>query len=87
MYERAVEFVKWLWDNNGDTEDWLPPRETTFHFPCIREKGVSNSDLLFFGTEYGNELSEKLFVKGYQPFVSYELFDVDKKDLDIKMLF
>ena len=87
VYERAVEFVKWLWDNNGDTEDWLPPRETTFHFPCTREKGVSNSDLLFFGTEYGNELSEKLFVKGYQPFVSYELFDVDKKDLDIKMLF
>ena len=82
VYERAVEFVKWLWDNNGDTEDWLPPRETTFHFPCTREKGVSNSDLLFFGTEYGNNLSEKLFVKGYQPFVSYELFDVDKKDLD-----
>lgn len=82
VYERAVEFVKWLWDNNGDTEDWLPPRETTFHFPCTREKGVSNSELLFFGTEYGNELSEKLFVKGYQPFVSYELFDVDKKDLD-----
>ena len=82
VYERAVEFVKWLWDNNGDTEDWLPPRETTFHFPCTREEGVSNSDLLFLGTEYGNELSEKLFVKGYQPFVSYELFDVDKKDLD-----
>ena len=82
VYERAVEFVKWLWDNNGDTEDWMPPRETTFHFPCVGGEGVVNSDSLFFGVEYGNELSAKLFGKEYFPFVSCELFDVEKSDLD-----
>lgn len=82
IYERAVEFVKWLWNNYGNIEDWMPPKDTTFQFPCLGGKGVTNSDFLFFGDEYGNELSIKLFGNGYYPFISYEAFNVDKDKMD-----
>ena len=82
VYEYAIEFVEWLWNNYGSIEDWMPPKEITFHFPCIGGSGVIKSEVLFFGGEYGNELSKKLFGTGYYPFVSYEVFNVDQDGLD-----
>ena len=81
VYERAVEFVKWLWKNYGKIEGWTPPKETTFHFPCI-EGTVANSEMLFLGEEYGNELAKRLFCDEYSGLVSIEEIGIDRNQMD-----
>lgn len=67
-YKNAVEFVQWLWKNYREDENWIPPgmsndseNKITYHFPCKKNKTVKSSRELFFGTEYGSPLAEKLF--------------------------
>ncbi len=80
-YQRSVEFVKWLWNNYSNEQNWTPPLldKVKYNFPSDRGKVVS-SQQLYFSDEYDNNLSSKLFaVYGdeYQKFPSMQVFDVE----------
>lgn len=71
-YEHAKLFVKWLWDNYSDKEDWTAPIDLTFYLPD-NFGSVERASNLFFNEKYDNPLSVKLFInEKYKPFMSYE---------------
>ena len=71
-YEHAKLFVKWLWDNYSDKEDWTAPIDLTFYLPD-NFGSVERASNLFFNEKYDNPLSGKLFInEKYKPFMSYE---------------
>ena len=82
-YEKSVDFVKWLWKYYKDDENWMPPniQNTKYHFPSS-EKTFVDSNLLYFGNEYKNNLSEKLFGENYQKFPFINIFDVSDYDYE-----
>ncbi|AFS77514.1 hypothetical protein Curi_c04390 [Gottschalkia acidurici 9a] len=88
-YNKSIDFVNWLWSNyREESEDWTPPGRSDnfsfkYKFPSADEKAVKNSENLYFGSDYGNDLSEKLFDGNYNAFPNLETFSVNKKDLDI----
>ncbi|MEG0181105.1 MAG: DUF3883 domain-containing protein [Peptostreptococcaceae bacterium] len=88
-YNKSVDFVNWLWSNyREETEDWTPPGRSdsstiNYKFPSDNEKVVQNSEKLYFGSDYGNDLSDKLFDKSYNAFPNIEVFSVNKKDIDV----
>lgn len=87
-YNKSIDFVKWLWRNYQKDTDWTPPGRSDnssfkYKFPSAKEKAVQNSENLYFGSDYGNDLSEKLFDENYNAFPNPETFSVNKKDLDI----
>lgn len=84
-YDKAIEFVKWLWRNYGGEEQWNPPGHSgaagvKYKFPCSRDRGVGDSDRLYFGADYGNLLAEKLFDDRYGPFPPLPAFGVERED-------
>lgn len=84
-FERAVEFVKWLWENYSEKDEWTPPDKIKYRFPCIDRNGikkVENGENLFFGDEYGNLLGKKLFNEEYSSFALYSLFDIRDDEMD-----
>ena len=82
VYDRAVEFVLWLWKHYRKEADWTPPRET-YHFPS-RDGDVCDSDKMFFGKEYGADREEKLFSDKYSALAK---LPIDKDELDDFMAF
>lgn len=88
-FNKSIDFVNWLWSNyREESEDWTPPGRSDnssfkYKFPSADEKVVKNSENLYFGSDYGNDLSEKLFDGNYNAFPNPEMFSVNKKDLDI----
>lgn len=88
-YNKSIDFVNWLWSNyREESEDWTPPGRSdnstfNYKFPCAKEKVVQNSENLYFGSDYGNDLSGKLFDKRYNAFPNIETFSVNKKNLDL----
>lgn len=88
-YNKSIDFVNWLWSNyREECEDWTPPGRSdnssfNYKFPSAKEKVVQNSENLYFGSDYGNDLSEKLFDKKYNAFPNPETFSLNKKNLDI----
>lgn len=88
-YNKSIDFVNWLWSNyREESEDWTPPGRSDnssfkYKFPSADEKAVKNSENLYFGSDYGNDLSEKLFDGNYNAFPNPETFSVNKKNLDI----
>lgn len=84
-YNKAIDFVKWLWSNYRDEgEGWTPPKgseqsQIRYNFPNAREKRIQDSKKLYFADAYGNDLSKKLFDKTYDEIPSPDLFLVDKE--------
>lgn len=77
IYERAVEFVKWLFDiwNNAKFDSSLV-RDIHFNLPSLK-KTVVPAQNLYFGKDYGNVLGEKIFsaIPGYEAIDSLDFFD------------
>lgn len=88
-YNKSIDFVNWLWSNyRQESEDWTPLGRSdnssfNYKFPSAKKKEVQNSEYLYFGSDYGNDLTEKLFDENYSAFPNIETFSVNKKDLDI----
>lgn len=78
-YKKAVEFVKWLWKyyHIPETEKGIP--DSSMRFPS-KNKVVVDSKYLFFGEEYGNDLSEYLFSDSFSAIPSLETFGIKKDD-------
>lgn len=78
-YKKAVEFVKWLWKYHHipETEKGLP--DSSMRFPSKNEVFV-DSKYLFFGEEYGNDLSEYLFSDSFSAIPGFETFGIKKDD-------
>ena len=81
-YKKAVDFIKWLWKNYGKKEGWNPPGQSEnggirYNFPSTIEKNVVESGKIYFGSDYGNKLAEKLFDETYGVFPSMSSFDID----------
>lgn len=79
-YEKAVEYVKWLWKNYRNTPDWQPQKGTDiskikYNFPC--SLGIKDSEKLYFGPKYNNFLANFLFDDEYACFSDPEEFGVE----------
>lgn len=79
-YKKAVEFVKWLWKyyHIPETEKGIP--DFSMRFPS-KNKVVVDSKSLFFGEEYGNDLSESLFGDNFSAIPGFEAFGIQKEDV------
>ncbi len=86
-YEKAVEFVNWLWTNHGYDNNWSPPgtahdsKKINYKFPNI-DKRIQNSEELYFGTDYDNFMAERLFCKPYSAFSPSKSFKLNKEDTE-----
>lgn len=76
-YENLISYVKWLWENYSQNDNWSASEDLSFNLP--NDNGnVKKSTNLFFDSKYGNNLGEKLFInQRYSPFISYEKLDID----------
>ena len=84
-YNKAVDFIKWLWVNYGKKEDWNPPGllengGVKYNFPSILEKNVIESGKIYFPSEYGNDLASRLFDATYGAFPKMELFGIGENE-------
>lgn len=85
-YNKAIDFVKWLWGNYRKEIDWNPPGRTEgagfkYNFPNMRDKSIQDSEKLYWGLNYDNFLAEKLFDNTFGPFPSKDIFNVDIADV------
>lgn len=80
-YDNAVLFVNWLWNNYGQKEDitWFPPERIDFNLPTDN-KYVKKSKFIFFGSNYGYEITDKLFNEQYFMFPQISNFDVNENE-------
>ena len=87
-HRHSIEFVNWLWNNyRNEDQDWNPPgisdNSTKYNFPSKENNGVKDSTKLYFGFEYGNNLSEKLFSisdETFEKFPDISDFAINEKD-------
>ena len=85
--EKAVEYVIWLWENYGSEKiNWRPPEQISFSFPS-EDESIADSKNLYFGINYDNPLSEKLFSDEYRAFPALTLFSIDVKKKNDFVLF
>lgn len=78
-YEKAVEYVKWLWKNYSDIPNWIPPKDSIYKFPNETTHIPTDAKLLYLGDEYGNKLAKKLFDnQKYGTFPPPSLFDIQE---------
>lgn len=83
-FDKAVNFVKWLWNNYAENESLFSAR-FEYKFPCIKEgkKSYKNSSELFLGKDYDNELGEQLFSHSNSAiFPSKEYFNINSNELE-----
>lgn len=82
-YNKAVDFIKWLWSNYGEKDGWNPPGQSDnstlkYNFPSHNDRCVKNSENLYFGSNYNNNLAEKLFDESYGNFPPISDFNVNE---------
>lgn len=81
-FENATEFVKWLWKNYGkkDVKSLMDIKD--YSFPCIKNGKClyQNSNKIFFGRNYQNDLAEKLFDESFASFPDISFFEIDKNE-------
>lgn len=87
-YDKAIEFVKWLWRNYGSEAQWNPPGRSgaasfKYNFPCRKNSSMKDSEKLYFGIDYGNLLAGKLFDDSYDAFPPLSEFGIDQKDEEV----
>lgn len=80
-YDKAVEFVKWLWKNYRHEQKWMPPGDFKYNFPCTKDNCHMDSELFYFGADYGNPLAEKLFGDEFRPFPACSVFSVSGSEI------
>lgn len=87
-YEYAKLFVKWLWENYSNKEDWVAPQDMTFNLPS-KEHSVDKATNLFFNENYDNPLANKLFFnEKYKAFISYKEIGIAQDEMhDFKKFF
>lgn len=85
-YNKAVDFIKWLWSNyKMESIEWMPPRGTEaspikYRFPDESRKLEAYAESLFFGESYGNNLASKLFDKTYGMLPASFVFNINPKE-------
>lgn len=82
-YNSSVLFVNWLWENYGKKEDmnWMPPDKIDYNFPTENNK-VKKGELIFFGSNYGFSIADKLFSEQYSMFPQISNFDIEEHEKD-----
>ncbi|OMD89327.1 hypothetical protein BSK49_13160 [Paenibacillus odorifer] len=85
-YEKAKKFTKWLWDNYSSIPNWQPPGDIRFNLPSQKET-VERSNNLYFDNQYGNAISDKLFIDDkYKAFVKINEIGIDEySTVDLKL--
>lgn len=86
-YNKAIDFVKWLWGNYRQESEWNPPGRSDsagfkYNFPCQKEKSIKDSEKLFLGSDYNNSLAEKLFDESYAALPSSATFNINENDIE-----
>lgn len=86
-YNKAIDFVKWLWKNYRTKEDWTPPGRTNtskfkYNFPSSNGNIVVDSEKTFFGSAYKNDLANSLFSNEYKEFPSADIFSINQNDME-----
>ena len=85
-YDKAVEFVKWLWKNYRQEQNWTPPERAdgsiSYKFPCTEDNNCINSVQCYFGADYSNPLADKLFGDRLYPFPPCFIFSVSENDCE-----
>lgn len=79
-YNKAVEFVKWLWQHYG--HNWAEVRSWSYNvlnFPSS-DKNVVSCNKLYWDEHYNNTISNKLFLQDFHAFPDNEIFDVSDDD-------
>ncbi|WP_159413153.1 hypothetical protein, partial [Ruminiclostridium josui] len=84
-YNKAIDFVKWLWGNYRKEVDWNPPGRTEgtrfkYNFPNVRDKSTQDSEKLFWGSQYNNFLAEKLFDNSFGQFPQIDVFNISVEE-------
>lgn len=84
-FDKAVEFVKFLYRNFASIKNAEKVKDICFKFPNAGG-GITNSRELYFGQEYGNFFSEKILeLAGYKKICSPLLLGLgNEKDIDLK---
>jgi Domain of unknown function (DUF3883) len=85
-YEKAKNFIKWLWDNYSSNPTWQPPEDIRFNLPSQKET-VERSNNLYFDKQYGNAIGDKLFIDDrYKAFVKINEIGIDDNSIvDLKL--
>lgn len=80
-YNNSILFVKWLWTNYGKKEDmnWMPTEKIDYNFPTEDNK-IAKSELIFFGSNYGFNIADKLFNEQYFMFPQISKFGIDENE-------
>lgn len=87
-YAQAIEFVKWLWDNYSEDINWNPPGRSPeqtikYNFPDKnKEAEPKDSVFFYFGSNYGNDLADKLFDERYSPIPKIQDFGIDESETE-----
>ena len=80
-YTKAVEFVKWIWKYKikpvKETSESI--QKITYKFPSA-DGNIATQDKLYFGSGYGNPLSNHLFPADYKEFPSFDLFGISNSE-------
>lgn len=83
-YDKAIDFVRWLWGNYRHEDGWNPPGRSEggfkYNFPCCQDKSIKDSEKLFLGLGYGNDLAGKLFDANYAAFPPGDVFGINKSE-------
>lgn len=83
-YDKSIEFLKWLWTNYGQKENWkFNAFDDTWLFPTT-QKTTFDSKKCYFGADYGNEFGRKLFKNtSYEEIISYNVFSIEQDEIDL----
>lgn len=86
-FNKALEFVKWLWDNKiQPPKEFDGKNEYALNFPSV-DKTIVSQDKLFFGKSYGCELSHSLFFDGCAEFPGPDKFGIRSGEYDAFKVF
>lgn len=78
-YEKAVQFVKWLWDNYRLQWSNRDNGNEQLHFPAT-DFSINTCNKLYLGDDYGNTLARKLFrfMPEYKEFPKFHEFGIEE---------
>lgn len=84
-YNKAIDFLKWIWKNYRFEEDsWTPPSGSlispiNYQFPTS-DKNIVSSKKIFFGELNGYPLNNRIFSSDYKELVELSELDIDKNE-------
>nr|WIF88295.1 hypothetical protein QOL21_07525 [Acholeplasma laidlawii] len=84
-YNKAIDFLKWMWRNyRFEEESWNPPFGSSispinYQFPTS-DKNIVSSKKMFFGELNGYPLNNRIFSSDYKELVKLSELDIDKNE-------